>query len=326
MSSPTPSLLDQVRLVARRRHLSYRTEKSYVNWIKRYILFHDKKHPSTLSAEHVRDFLSDLASRLNVAASTQTVAFNAVLFLYRDVLKIELPRIHDVERAKKPQRLPVVLTREEVADVLAQLDGVAFLQASLLYGAGLRVSECLRLRVKDVEFASHRIVVRDGKGAKDRATMLPGSLREALQKHIDATRFLHDRDLALGFGATVLPHALSRKYPAAPHEWIWQFVFPARDLSVDPRTGITARHHVNESVLQRRFRSAVEASGITKHATCHTLRHSFATHLLEDGYDIRTVQELLGHADVRTTMIYTHVLDIGPRAVVSPLDRRRRGD
>lgn len=322
-SKPSP-LLEEVRLVARRRHLSYRTEKSYVNWIKRYILFHDKQHPATLTAEHVRDFLSDLACRLNVASSTQTVAFNAVLFLYRDVLRIELPRIRDVERAKKPQRLPVVLTRAEVADILSRLDGIAFLQASILYGSGLRVSECLRLRVKDVEFASHRIVVRRGKGAKDRATMLPTAIRELLRTHIDATRFLHERDLALGFGAVVLPHALARKYPNAPREWPWQFVFPARDLSVDPRSGITARHHVNEAGLQRRFRAAVVAAGITKHATCHTLRHSFATHLLEDGYDIRTVQELLGHADVRTTMIYTHVLDIGPRSVVSPLDRRRR--
>lgn len=324
MSTPPIPLLDQVRLVARRRHLSIRTEKSYVHWIKRYIVFHNKQHPASLTADHVRDFLSDLACRLNVAASTQTVAFNAVLFLYRDVLRIELPRIHDVERARKPQRLPVVLTRDEVAAILAQLDGVPFLQASLLYGAGLRLSECLRLRVHDVEFASRRIVVRDGKGAKDRLTMLPRSIVEQLRTHIDATRFVHDRDLTLGFGATILPHALARKYPNADRSWPWQFVFPSRELSVDPRSGIRTRHHMNESSLQRRFRSAVQAAGILKHATCHTLRHSFATHLLEDGYDIRTVQELLGHSDVRTTMIYTHVLDVGPRAVMSPLDRTRR--
>jgi len=324
MSTPPIPLLDQVRLVARRRHLSIRTERSYVHWIKRFILFHGKQHPASLTAMHVRDFISDLACRLDVAASTQSVAFNAVLFLYRDVLRIELPRIHDIERARKPRSLPVVLTRDEVASILAHLDGVSFLQASLLYGAGLRLSECLRLRIHDVEFDSRRIVVRNGKGAKDRLTMLPGSLVEPLRLHVDAMRCVHDRDLSLGLGTAILPHALARKYPEAARSWPWQFVFPSRDLSVDPRSGIRTRHHTNESSLQRHFKRAVNKAGVVKHATCHTLRHSFATHLLEDGYDIRTVQELLGHSDVRTTMIYTHVLDLGPSAVMSPLDRVRR--
>ena len=316
-------LLDQVRTVIRLRHLSLKTERAYIHWIKRYIVFHGKQHPETLSASHVRDFLSDLAVNRNVAASTQNVAFNAILFLYRQVLGIDLPNIEGVERPNRPKRLPTVFTKHEAAAVLEQLSGVPLLMASLLYGSGLRVSECLRLRVKDVDFETHSILVRDAKGAKDRITMLPQRLVESLQTHLVGVYHLHQHDLAEGFGEVFLPHALARKYPNAAREWGWQFVFPATSRSVDPRSGRTRRHHVHESLIQKAVKTAIRTARITKHASCHTFRHSFATHLIEDGYDIRTVQELLGHSDVRTTMIYTHVLNRGPGAVRSPLDSKR---
>jgi integron integrase len=317
-------LLDQVRAVARMRRLSYRTETTYIHWIRRFILFHDKRHPRELGPEHVRAFLSNLAVSLDVAASTQNVALNAILFLYRDVLRTELPIVEGIERAKQPARLPTVFTRAEALAVIDQLEGPTRIMAALLYGSGLRVMECLRLRVKDIEFTNSQIIVRDGKGAKDRVTLLPRSVAEPLAEHLRATQILHKHDLAAGYGAVHLPHALERKYANASREWAWQFVFPSHKRSPDPKTGVIRRHHAHESVLQRAVKAAIRAAGIQKHASCHTFRHSFATHLLEDGYDIRTVQELLGHADVRTTMIYTHVVNLGPKAVHSPLDRSRR--
>ena len=316
-----PRLLDQVRTLARLRHLSYRTEQSYIHWIKRFILFHDKQHPATLTPEHIRDFLSDLATSKHVAANTQNVALSALLFLYRNVLGLEFPHLDNIERANRPKYLPVVLTRREVDAVLAQLTGQNHLMASLLYGAGLRLNECLRLRVKDIDLARRELTIRSGKGEKDRVTVLPATLLEPLRAQLKATSLLHQHDLAAGFGEVFLPYALDRKYPTAARSIIWQFVFPSATRSIDPRSKRPRRHHVHETVLQRAVKAAVKASGITKHASSHTLRHSFATHLLEDGYDIRTVQELLGHSDVRTTMIYTHVLNRGGKAVRSPLDR-----
>jgi len=316
-----PRLLDQVRTLARLRHLSYRTEQSYIHWIKRFILFHDKQHPAALTPDHIRDFLSDLATSKHVAANTQNVALSALLFLYRNVLGLDFPHLENIERANRPKYLPVVLTRREVDAVLAQLSGQNHLMASLLYGAGLRLNECLRLRVKDIDLARRELTIRSGKGDKDRVTVLPASLLEPLRAQLKATSLLHQHDLAAGFGEVFLPYALARKYPTAARSIIWQFVFPSATRSIDPRSKRPRRHHVHETVLQRAVKAAVAASGISKNASCHTLRHSFATHLLEDGYDIRTVQELLGHADVRTTMIYTHVLNRGGKAVRSPLDR-----
>jgi len=327
--SHTPRLLDQVRELIRIRHYSIRTEQTYVQWIRRYILFHGKRHPRDLGGDELTQFLSDLAVRRQVSASTQNQALNAILFLYRDVLKITLPWLEDVQRAKKPMRLPLVLTRREVSCLLAQIEGTAWLMAALTYGAGLRLLECLRLRVKDVDFHYKQVTIRDAKGQKDRITVLPENLIETLRSHLARVKLLHERDLQEGFGRVYLPFALSAKYPSADLEWSWQFVFPSKRRSVDPRSGIERRHHAPEDVLQRAVKSAVRASGITKPATVHTLRHSFATHMLEAGYDIRTVQELLGHSDVKTTMIYTHVLNKGGRGVVSPLDAgvvRRPGD
>jgi integron integrase len=298
-------LLDQVRETVRLKHLSRRTEDAYVRWIRRYVLFHDKRHPSTLGAAEVRAFLSHLAVQENVAASTQNQALAALLFLYTHVLEQDLGHIADVVRAKKPKRLPVVLTREETRRVLGEMDGPCHLIASLLYGGGLRLLEALRLRTKDIDFERREVVVRDGKGQKDRVTVLPDQLAAPLTEHLRRTQDLHRRDLAEGFGEVYLPHALERKYPNAARSWGWQYVFPARTRSEDPRSGRIRRHHLSESTMQRAMRDAVRRSGTAKPASCHTLRHSFATHLLEDGYDIRTVQELLGHADVRTTMIYT---------------------
>ncbi|MDY6990322.1 MAG: integron integrase [Thermodesulfobacteriota bacterium] len=313
-------LLDQVRDAVRVRHLSYRTEQAYVSWIKQFILFHKKRHPNEMDESDVSRFLTYLAARKNVAASTQNQALSAVLFLYRHVLKKELGWINNVERAKKPSRLPVVFARQEVEAVLLNLEGTKWLMASLLYGAGLRLMECLRLRVKDVDFEYDQMTVREGKGQKDRVTMLPLCAKEPLKRHLAKVKAIHDKDLAAGFGRVHLPHALNRKYPNADREWRWQYVFPASKRFHDPRTGIVVRHHLHESVLQRAVRCAMRKAGITKHGSCHTLRHSFATHLLQDGYDIRTVQELLGHKDVTTTMIYTHVLNRGGRAVRSPMD------
>ena len=316
-----PKLLDQVRGKIRLKHYSIRTEQAYVDWIKRFILHFDKRHPRELGAAEVEAFLTHLAVAGNVAAATQNQAKSALLFLYREVLETELPWLDNVERARAPKRLPVVLTREEVQGVLGRLTGTHWLIASLLYGAGLRIMEALRLRVKDVDFTRKEILVRDGKGFKDRVTMLPAALAAPLAEHLERVKALHGRDLAAGRGAVYLPYALERKYPGAARDWAWQYVFPSANLSADPRTGIERRHHLQDQAVQRAMRQAVRDAGVNKPATPHTLRHSFATHLLEGGYDIRTVQELLGHADVSTTMIYTHVLNKGGRGVTSPLDR-----
>lgn len=319
--SNTPKLLDQVRGKIRLKHYSIRTEQAYVDWIRRFILHFGKRHPRELGAANVEAFLTHLAVAGNVAASTQNQAKSALLFLYREVLETELPWLDNVERARAPKRLPVVLTREEVQGVLGRLTGTHWLIASLLYGAGLRIMEGLRLRVKDVEFSRKEILVRDGKGFKDRVTMLPAALAAPLAEHLKRVKALHEQDLAAGRGAVHLPYALERKYPGAARDWGWQYVFPSANLSEDPRSGIERRHHLQDQAVQRAMRQAVRDAGIAKPATPHTLRHSFATHLLEGGYDIRTVQELLGHADVSTTMIYTHVLNRGGRGVTSPLDR-----
>jgi len=316
-----PRLLDQVRDVIRFKHYSIRTEQSYISWIKRFILFHQKRHPRDMGADEVTRFLTDLAVRGNVTASTQNQALNAILFLYRDVLKIDLPWMDGIHRAKKPSRLPVVFTRTEVKSLLAQLDGTLWLMASLIYGSGMRLMECVRLRVKDVDFHYKQLMIRDAKGQKDRVTMLPESLIEPLRNHLVRIKERHEQDLREGYGSVYLPHALDRKYPNAGWEWGWQYVFPARSRSRDPRTNIVRRHHFAEDALQRALKNAIRRAGIIKPGTTHVLRHSFATHLLEDGYDIRTVQDLLGHQDLNTTMIYTHVLQKGGRAARSPLDR-----
>lgn len=315
-----PKLLDQVREKIRLKHYSIRTEQAYLDWIRRYILFHGKRHPAEMDAAAVEAFLTHLAVERNVAASTQNQVLSALLFLYKDVLGQNLGWLDNMERAKKPARLPVVLTKAEVQSVLARLDGSNWLMASLLYGAGMRLMECARLRVKDVDFAMGQITVRDGKGARDRATMLPASVADVLKAHLEKVKSLHEADLREGFGEVYLPYALDRKYPRAGREWGWQYVFPASGHSVDPRSGKERRHHVDEQRLQRAIKRAVQEAGVAKQASCHTLRHSFATHLLQSGYDIRTVQELLGHKDVSTTMIYTHVLNRGGRGVQSPLD------
>jgi integron integrase len=316
-----PRLLDQVREHIRVKHYSIRTEQAYLDWVKRFILFHGTRHPSEMGAAEVEAFLTHLAVSRNVSASTQNQALSAILFLYREVLGVELAWLDGVQRAKKPARLPVVLTTTEVHALLAQLEGTHWLMANLLYGAGLRLMECVRLRVKDVDFGMQQLLVRDGKGSKDRVTMLPAALVEPLKAHLERVRALHEHDLSAGSGDVYLPYALERKYPRAGREWGWQYVFPAKRRSTDPRSGKERRHHANEQALQRAVKQAVRASGMPKPASCHTFRHSFATHLLQSGYDIRTVQELLGHKDVSTTMIYTHVLNRGGKGVVSPLDR-----
>ena len=319
--SGQPRLLDQVRARIRVLHYSIRTEQAYVDWIKRFIRFSDKRHPRELSAEHVERFLSHLAVELNVAASTQNQAKSALLFLYKEVLRIELPWLEGVTQARTPKRLPLVLTRSEVERILEHLpSGTHRLVGGLLYGSGLRLLEALRLRVKDVELARGEIVVREGKSAKDRVTMLPRTVAESLHQHLLSVHALHRVDLNAGYGEVFLPHALARKYPNAGREWGWQYVFPAASLSTDPRSGAIRRHHVQDQAVQRAFKQAVRDAGIVKPDTPHTLRHSFATHLLDSGYDIRTVQELLGHSNVQTTMIYTHVLNRGARGVRSPLD------
>ncbi|MFZ5575411.1 MAG: integron integrase [Pseudomonadota bacterium] len=315
-----PKLLDQVRDKIRVKHYSIRTETQYLQWIRRFILFHGKRHPREMSAPEVEAFLSHLATVGNVSASTQNQALSALLFLYREVLGIDLPWMDTMVRAKKPRRLPVVLSRAEVARVLERMDGTYGLMARLLYGTGMRLMECARLRVKDVDFARREILIREGKGGKDRVTMLPEALVVPLKEHLGKRRRLYEDDLAKGMAGVYLPDALARKYPNSATEWGWQYVFPSGSYSVDPRSGHERRHHIDEKLLQRAMKRAVAASGVVKPATPHTLRHSFATHLLEGGYDIRTVQELLGHSDVSTTMIYTHVLNKGGRGVTSPLD------
>ena len=304
--APKPRLLTRVRNAIRIRHYSRATEKAYVGWIKRFIFFHGVRHPDEMGEREVMTYLSDLATRQRVSASTQNQAFSALLFLYREVLGRRLEGLEDGVRAKRPVRLPVVLSRDEVRLVLEQLRGWPWLMAALIYGSGLRILECARLRVKDLDFARGEILVRDGKGP--------------LQEHLVRVRVQHQADLSSGWGRVALPEALERKYPEANAEWAWQWVFPASRSYRDYRLGVLRRHHVHETVLQRAFRTAVRCAGIVKHSTCHTLRHSFATHLLESGYDIRTIQELLGHNDLGTTMIYTHVLNRGGLGVRSPLD------
>lgn len=315
-----PRLLDRVRHACRLRQYSIRTEDAYHDWTKGFILFHNKRHPLEMGAAEINAFLTHLAVEGQVAASTQNQAFSALLFLYKSVLEVDPGLIEGVVRAKRPERLPIVLSRDEVRGVLGQLTGLYRLIALIQYGAGLRVLEVLRLRVKDVEWDLSQIVIREGKGNKDRRTMLPAAVRPMLRDHLIGVKKQHDRDLANGGGAVFLPDAFEHKSPAAARSWIWQYVFPSGKRSIDPRSGDQRRHHYHEGTVMREFTAAVRRAQLEKRATTHSLRHSFATHLLEDGYDIRTVQELLGHANVETTMIYTHVLNRGGRGVRSPLD------
>ena len=320
MAEP-PRLLEQVRDRIRARHLSDRTEKTYLYWIRRFIRFHKMQHPRDMGAPEIEEFLTSLAVVNKVSAATQNQALAGVLFLYRDVLDFDLPWLANVVRARLPQHLPVVLTRQEVQKVIARLRGTEWLIASLLYGSGMRVTECLQLRVKDLELARREILIRDAKGQKDRVTVLPDALVPHLQDHLARVRVIYDADRDAKQPGVSLPYALRRKYPNAATSWPWQWVFPSRTFCRDPYSGEQVRFHLHRQNIQRAMQSAIHAAGIEKPASCHTLRHCFATHLLEDGYDIRTVQELLGHADVKTTMIYTHVLNRGGRGVKSPLDR-----
>jgi len=322
-SRPLPQprkLLDHVRDVLRVNHYSARTEEAYVGWIRRYILYHNKKHPREMGALEVELYLTNLAVGEKVSTNTQKQALNALVFLYHRVLQKQLGRFRDIERPKRPQRRPLVLSKHEVERILRVMSGTHQLIATLLFGTGMRLLECLRLRIKDVDFALNQIVVRDGKGWKDRITMLPQRTKPELQKHLARVREIHRRDLGCGNGRVYLPDALERKFPNANREWAWQYVFPATTLSIDSRTGQCRRHHLHENSVQKALNKAVRLAGIAKPATCHTLRHSFATELLSTGYDIRTVQELLGHKDVSTTMIYTHVLNRPGLGVRSPLD------
>ncbi|MEZ5464046.1 MAG: integron integrase [Lysobacteraceae bacterium] len=316
-----PRLLDEVRRTLRVHHYSLHTERAYVAWIRRFIVDSGRRHPQEMGAAEIERFLTGLAVNGKVSASTQNQALSALLFLYRKVLKVDLPWMENVVRARRSVRVPTVLSRDEVTRLLACLDGRPWLIASLLYGTGMRLMECLRLRVKDLDFSRNEITVRSGKGGKDRRTVLPRQLVEPLHREVNRAQALHHSDLADGFGVALLPHALARKYPNAGREFGWQFVFPSVQRSRDPRSGGTHRHHYSEDVLSRAIRSARRTAGILKPVSAHTFRHSFATHLIEAGYDIRTVQELLGHQDVSTTQIYTHVLNSGARGVISPLDR-----
>lgn len=328
MSEPK-KLLDQVRDVLRIKHYSYRTEQTYVDWIKRYIIFHKKRHPKELGAPEIEAFLAYLAQERHVAASTQNQALSALLFLYKNVLRQEIAPLPNLVHIGRPKHLPTVLTHDEALEVINRMTGKPRLMARLLYGSGLRLMECLRLRVKDIDFGNHQIIIRDGKGEKDRATVLPDSIVPELQNHLQDVKALHEKDLREGYGEVALPYALNVKYPNAGRDWGWQYVFPASQRSVDPISGIIRRHHLDEGVLQHAVRDAARQTSITKSVSPHTFRHSFATHLLQSGYDtqhlrfwagVRTVQELLGHKDVKTTMIYTHVLQRGAGAVKSPLD------
>jgi integron integrase len=312
--------LDQMRDILRIKHYSLRTERSYIAWAKRYILFHGKRHPMDMGEKEISQFLTHLACQRNVAASTQNQALNAMVFLYRQVLKMPLDEEIRAVRAKRPKRVPTVLSNGEARSIIAALEGIPKLQVRLLYGSGLRLMECVRLRVKDIDFAMNHILVRSGKGNKDRVTLLPQSLIPELTEHLKHVRLIHASDLEHGFGAVYLPYALARKYPRAERQWGWQYVFPSKCLSTDPRSGQSRRHHIDESTLRKAVRKAARIAGVHKPVSCHTFRHSFATRLLENGYDIRSVQELLGHSDVNTTMIYTHVMNRGPLAVKSPVD------
>jgi integron integrase len=318
--SPSLRLLDAVRAEIELRHFSHRTEKAYVDWIRRFIRFHGKRHPRHLGGKEVRAFLSHLASNLNVAPATQAQALAALLFLYKRVLNVDLPWIENVVRARRPKRIPTVLDKAEAHRVIAHLRGDYWLIAGLLYGSGLRLLEALRLRVKDVDLYHRRLIVRNGKGAKDRVTIISASVADPMKHHLAKVHTLHDHAMAAGFGGVELPHSLARKYPNAYREWAWQYVFPSASATVDPRSGTRRRHHVHEQSVQRHVRIAARAAGIEKPVSPHTFRHSFATHLLESGYDIRTVQELMGHKDVTTTQIYTHVMAPGKNSVRSPFD------
>lgn len=322
----SPKLLDRVRWLLRAKHYSIRTEEAYVDWTRRFILFHQKRHPDEMGEKEISDFLSHLAVEKNVSASTQNQAFSALLFLYQQVLERKLDFIDNVQRVSRPAKLPVVFTPSEARAVLAHLKGDYRLMADLLYGSGLRLMECLRLRIKDIDFGYNNITVRDGKGLRERVALLPQQVRPPLRAHLDRVKEIHRQDLGHGGGKVYLPFALKRKYPNAERAWIWQYVFPADKPSLDPRSGEQRRHHVLEKNLQNAVKLAVRAAAIKKAASCHTFRHSFATHLLESGYDIRTVQELLGHKNVATTMIYTHVLNRPGLNIRSPLDRRPSDD
>jgi len=313
-------LLDIVRDVLRTKHYSYRTEQTYLDWIKRYILFHQKRHPKDMGAEEIQAFITHLATQRKVAASTQNQALSAILFLYRIVLQKEIHLPPELVRASRPKVLPTVLSHAEVLAVISKMRGASRLMTKILYGSGLRLNECLRLRIKDIDFGNHQIIVRAGKGEDDRFTILPDSIVAELHTHLQDVKALHDKDLREGYGEAALPYALDVKYPNAGREWGWQFVFPASQRSQDPHSGVIRRHHLDESVLQKAIHAAAISAQIAKPVSPHTFRHSFATHLLQNGYDIRTVQELLGHKDVKTTMIYTHVLQRGAGAVKSPLD------
>ena len=320
MVAKSPKLLEQVRESIRTKHYSYRTEKTYVDWIKRFILFHGKRHPKEMGAEEVQKYIIYLANERQVASSTQNQALSAITFLYKYVLQKEIALPADIIRPNRPERLPTVLSHQEAMSVIQRMDGTTKLIAQLLYGSGLRVSECLQLRIKDLDFANHQIIVRDEKGENDRATILPDSLVSALKSQVEIARTIHQKDLREGFGEVSLPYALAKKYPNAPKEFAWQYVFPSTVRSIDPISKRTKRHHLDVSIAQKAVRRAVLATGLDKPVSPHTFRHSFATQLLQNGYDIRTVQELLGHKDVKTTMIYTHVLQRGAGAVKSPLD------
>lgn len=322
MDSPAnpPRLLDRLRASLRSRHYSRRTEQAYCLWARRFIYFHNVRHPDEMGEEEINAFLTHLAVDEKVSASTQTQALSALLFMYRNVLGREIGDLSGVIRARKPDRLPVVMTRTEVRTVLECLDADKWLMAALMYGSGMRLMECLRMRVQDIDFAHGEIIVRNGKGSKDRVTMLPDALKPPLRDQLKRAQAVHQRDLVAGWGRVVLPDALDRKYPNAATEWGWQWVFPQERRWCDPKTGMQGRHHVHPTVMQRAMKEAVRASGVVKHVGCHTLRHSFATHLLESGYDIRTIQELLGHRSLNTTMIYTHVLNRGGLGVTSPFD------
>jgi integron integrase len=313
-------LIQQVRQEIRRRNYSYRTEQSYVRWIVRFIKFCGIIHPLKIEPDEVGRYLTYLANDRNVAASTQNQALCAIVFLYKQVLQQPLPLLENIQRAKKPQKLPVVLSREEIKLIFNHLDGIPRLIVTILYGSGLRISETIRMRVKDVDFEYNQILVRDGKGRKDRLTVLPAVIIGKLQKQIKKVQLLHQKDTQIGFGKTLMPKALDKKYPNAAKKLGWQYLFPSRKIAKDPRSGLEHRHHVSDTFIQRKVKQAVDKSGIPKHATCHTFRHSFASHLLDSGYDIRTVQELLGHKNVKTTMIYTHVLNKGGKGVKSPVD------
>lgn len=316
-----PRVLDQVRETIRIKHYSIRTEQIYVQWIRRYILFHNKRHPKNMGEKEINAFLKHLAVNRNVTASTQSQALSAIMFLYKEVIGEEIGFVENIYRAKKPRRLPVVFSRQEIREIMRHLSGEKWLIANIIYGAGLRLMECLRLRVKDVDFSYNQITVRDGKGQQDRITTLPEYIKHPLIKHLEKVWRIHQKDLKEGYGSVYMPYALSRKYRNVGREWGWQYVFPSRNRSVDPRSGKVRRHHLNQQVLQRAIKAAIRKAAINKQGSSHCLRHSFATHLLEDGYDIRSIQELLGHKDVKTTMVYTHVLKRGGQGVKSPADR-----